>query len=76
MSNINFLTLDINDGALYLNGLKLRGIEEYELKKSSSHFRGTAELKITLIVKLSHDGSCKGSKSRGERREKCRLMKQ
>lgn len=61
MSNINFLTLDISNGVLYLNGLRLRGIEAYELKKSSSHLRGTAELKITLIVKLSHDESCKRS---------------
>lgn len=53
MSNINFLTLNISNDVLYLNGLKLRGVEAYELKKSSSHLRGTAELKVTLIVKYS-----------------------
>lgn len=47
------LTLTIENDELYLNGLKLQGIEAYELKKNSGHPKGTAELKVSLIVNYS-----------------------
>lgn len=53
VSEINLLTVTIEDDELYLNGVKLRGVEEYEVKKSSGHRKGTAELKVSLIVNYS-----------------------
>ncbi len=47
------MTLTIENDELYLNGLKLQGIEAYELKKNSGHPKGTAELKVSLIVNYS-----------------------
>ncbi|WP_302826647.1 hypothetical protein [Anaerofustis stercorihominis] len=51
-----FLTLEIksesNKEILYLNGIKLKGVSDYEIKKSPALPPRTAELDLKLLVLL------------------------
>lgn len=51
-----FLTLEIktenNKEILYLNGIKLKGVSDYEIKKSPALPLRTAELNLELLVLL------------------------
>lgn len=45
-----FMRLENQNERLYLDGLKLRGVEQFEIKKSSALPHKMAELSIKLIV--------------------------
>lgn len=47
-----FLKLETKDKDLFLEGICLKGIEDYEIKKSSDLPTGKAELEIKLIVEF------------------------
>lgn len=47
-----FLTLETEDKNLYLEGMKLKGVKEFEILKNSASPKGKAELRITLIVEF------------------------
>lgn len=44
------MRLETKNGRLYLDGMKLRGVEHFEIKKSSAFPNKSAELSIKLIV--------------------------
>lgn len=48
--NGRFLKLETKDRDLYLNGMYIKGIEEFSILKNSALPKGKAELKVTLIV--------------------------
>lgn len=50
MEKKEFMRLETQNERLYLDGIKLRGVEQFEIKKSSANLRGKAELSIKLIV--------------------------
>lgn len=52
MENKEFMKLEIKNERLYLDGIKLRGIKHFEIKKSSANLRGKAELSIKLTVEF------------------------
>lgn len=50
MEKAGFMRLETQNERLYLDGMRLRGVEQFEIKKSSANLRGKAELSIKLIV--------------------------
>lgn len=50
MEKKEFMRLETQNERLYLDGIKLRGVEQFEIKKSSANLHGKAELSIKLIV--------------------------
>ena len=48
----SFLKLETKDKDLFLEGIYLKGVEDYEIKKSSALPTGKAELEIRLIVEF------------------------
>lgn len=44
------LSLQIKEGKLFLDGMRLYGVEKYEIKMSSDLPIGKAELEVKLIV--------------------------
>lgn len=48
---MELLTLCELDGKFYLDGLLLKGVKHYEIKKSSDYPKGTAELSVVIAIK-------------------------
>ena len=47
---VKALSLQIKEGKLFLDGMRLYGVEKYEIKMSSDLPMGKAELEVKLIV--------------------------
>lgn len=50
--NERFARLEIRGGELFLNGTKLKGVEKFEVKISSTLPKGKAELEMKIIVEF------------------------
>ena len=48
---MELLTLCELDGKFCLDGLLLKGVKHYEIKKSSDYPKGTAELSVVIAIK-------------------------
>lgn len=46
--------LELHNGAVFLNGVEIPAVEEYELKSSAA---GTAELRVKILVAMTSQDS-------------------